>query len=171
MTLGCYWEDKLDKYQLPQIIQQTFLNHLLSARTFTGITSLNPHIGETYLPMTIFNAEKLVQREIKWLAQGDSGRIRIWRQSLRSQCLCYTAAYFLKTPLDSDKLAEVVDRRIQRFPQEGLGKSSKHCWILCFTKGYRYDPRIFLRSVCLAVLRKKSLTLLGPKCIVRRHSF
>lgn len=41
-------------------------------------------------------------------------------------CLCYTAAYFLKTPLDFDKLAEVVDMRKQRFPQEGLGKSSKH---------------------------------------------
>lgn len=32
---------------------------------------------------------------------------------------------FLKMPLDLDKLTEVVDRRRERFPQEGLGKKLK----------------------------------------------
>lgn len=81
--------------------------------------------------------------------------------------------------LDLYKLAEIVDLRKQRFPQERLEKSSKlktllnsfhflwsYCGMLHLAKGYKI---LWLKLkkkkyVYLLILRKKTLAILGPKC-------
>lgn len=82
-------------------------------------------------------------------------------------------------PLDLYKLAEIVDLRKQRFPQEGLEKSSKlktllnsfhflwsYCGMLHLAKGYKILWLKFKKKkyVYLRILRKKTLAILGPKC-------